>query len=184
MQLDLSEIVMREGMRTRIELDEKGVEDPDLVFAAPVKGDLDFENSGDLLNIRGSADTALTIACSRCLTDVTVPVKLRVEEHFLLEEVMHPNRPPDEDADLASIVSSVVYIEQGKPILDLDEMLRQLIVTEVPIRTLCSETCAGLCARCGANLNETRCGCEEASEHTPLAGLAALLKDDGGGGEA
>jgi len=178
MQLDLSEIVMRKGMRTGFDLDEKGVEDPDLVFAAPVTGRLDFDNSGDLLNIRGRAETALSIACSRCLVDVRVPVRLQVEEHFPLDEVMHPNRPPGEDADFESIVSSVVYLDQGKPILDLDELLRQLIVTEVPLRTLCSDACKGLCPHCGANRNDTPCACVDEPHHTPLAGLAALLEKD------
>lgn len=179
MQLDLSEIVMRKGMRTHLDLDEKGVEDPDLVFAGRVVGHLDFENSGDLLNIRGKADLTLTIPCGRCLAEVGVPVRLRVDEHFPLDEVMHPDRPPGEDADLESIVSSVVYLDQGKPILDLDELLRQLIVTEVPIQTLCSDACKGLCPQCGVNRNETPCACEDTAHNTPLAGLAVLLNEDG-----
>lgn len=180
MLLDLSEIVIRQGMRVSLDVDQPLVEDPDLVFAEPLKGKLDFENSGDLISITGEVDTALTIACSRCLTDVRVPIQLEVEERFPIDDVTHPNRPPEEGEEWETLVSSVVYLDQGRPILDLDELLRQLIVSEVPIRTLCDEECAGLCPECGINRNEAACNCGSAPVNTPLAGLAALLKDEDG----
>lgn len=180
MLLDLSEIVMREGMRVTHDIDQPSVEDPDLVFAEPIRGRLVFDNSGELINIHGDVATALVLACSRCLTDVRVPVELKVEEHMPVEEVQNPTRPVGEDTDFDSLVSSVVYLEQGRPILDLDELLRQLIVTEIPLRAICQDACAGLCPQCGANRNEAPCACPEPEVNRPLAGLAALLKEDGG----
>jgi uncharacterized protein len=179
--LDLSELVSRKGMQVAHAVDQPGVEDPDLVFQEPLKGKLKFQNSGDLINITGKVGAALTIPCSRCLTDVRVPVDLRVEEHFPIEDVLHPKRQAEDGEDFDGLVSTVVYLDQGRPILDLDELLRQLIITEVPIRTLCQETCAGLCQQCGANRNEAACGCEDVTHHTPLAGLAALLATNGTG---
>lgn len=183
MLLDLSEIVIRQGMNVNLDIDQPAVEDPDLVFASPLKGRLSFENSGDLLSITGEVKTALTIPCSRCLTDVREPIDLQVEERFPIDDVIHPTRPPAEDEEWETLVSSVVYLEQGRPILDLDELLRQLIVAEVPIRTLCDEACAGLCPECGANRNEAPCTCAQTPVNTPLAGLAALLEVDGDEGE-
>ena len=179
MLLDLSEIVMRDGMRTGLDVDQPSVEDPDLAFSEPLKGHLEFANGGDVLNIHGKVDAALVMPCARCLTDVKVPVSVEVEEHFPIDEVVRPNRQPEEGEEYDSTVSTVVYLDQGRPILDLDELLRQLIVTEVPMRTLCDEACAGLCPQCGANLNEAPCACAPAEVNTPLAALAALLTDDG-----
>ena len=176
MLLDLSEIVIRDGMRVGLDVDQPGVEDPDLQFAKPLTGHLTFENGGDLVNIHGEVDTTLTIACSRCLKDVEVPMTVPVEEHLPIEDVVQPNRKPDEGAELPDTqVSSVVYLDQGKPILDLDELMRQLIVAELPMRTLCDEECAGLCPHCGVDRNETPCNCAEEQRNTPLAALAALL---------
>jgi uncharacterized protein len=183
MHLDLSEIVMRRGMKVGLDVDQPAVEDPDLVFAEPIRGHLVFSNQGDLVNIQGRAHTALKVECGRCLTDVVVPLDLQVEEHFPVDEVQHPNKPPTEDDDLDSIVRSVIYLDQGRPILDLDELLRQLIVMEVPIRTVCSEECAGLCPRCGANRNTDPCQCAEGDANRPLSGLAALLSDGEGADE-
>ena len=182
--LDLSEIVVREGMRTGLDIDQPDVDDADLNFAEPLKGHLDFENSGDLISFHGRITTVLSVPCSRCLAEGRLPVRLEVEEHFPIDQVVAPNKPPAEGEEVDIEVSSVVYLDQGKPILDLDELLRQLIVAEVPIQTLCSEACAGLCPHCGVNRNEQSCRCEEEQRNTPLAGLGALLaeQDNGSGG--
>lgn len=179
MLLDLSEIVIRRGMKVGLDVDQPGVEDPDLVFAEPLKGRLTFENGGDLISIHGSVDTRLTVPCSRCLREVRLPIHLDLEEHLPIDDVLHPNRPKDPEEEYDTDVSSIIYLDQGRPILDLDELLRQLIVSEIPIRTICDEACAGLCPVCGVNKNETPCTCEEQRSDSPLAGLAALLEGDG-----
>lgn len=168
-------------MRVKHAVDQPGVEDPDLVFDAPLRGTLTFENSGDLVNIQGRLQSRLVIPCNRCLEEVRVPLNLLVEEHFPVEEIQHPDRQPKEGEEFDTTVSSVVYLDQGRPMLDLDELLRQLIVAEIPIQTLCHEACAGLCPTCGGNRNETPCECAEAPLNTPLAALAVLLKDGTGG---
>ena len=175
--LDLSEIVIRHGMHVNLDVDQPGVEDPDLNFHEPLRGRLAFTNGGDLVNIHGKLDMTLSIPCSRCLTEVRVPLELQVDEHFPIEEVLHPNRQPEEGEDYDPTVSSVVYLDQGKPILDLDELLRQLIIAELPIRTLCEDACAGLCPSCGVNRNQAPCTCGEERANKPLAALAALLAD-------
>src|SRR5690349_13690467 len=132
MLLDLSELVIREGMHVGLDVDQESVEDPDLVFAAPLTGRLEFENSGDLISFHGRVNTALVAPCVRCLSDVKIPIRLDVDEHFPIEDVKHPRRKPEPGEEFDTVVSSVVYLDQGRPILDLDELLRQLIITEVP----------------------------------------------------
>jgi uncharacterized protein len=180
MLLDLSEIVIREGMRSSIAVDQPGVEDPDLEFVEPLRGRLSFANGGDVISIGGKVNTAVRASCSRCLAEVNVPVTLEVDEHFPIDDVLHPNRQPREGEEYDPQVSSVVHLDQGRPMLDLDEFMRQLVVAEIPIRSLCSEACAGLCPRCGANRNEGPCACVEEPANTPLSGLRALLKDQDG----
>ena len=43
--------------------------------------------------------------------------------------------------------------------IDLVPMARDAILLELPIAPLCRQGCKGLCPMCGANLNETSCGC-------------------------
>ena len=43
--------------------------------------------------------------------------------------------------------------------LDLGEQARETLLLEIPVAPHCREDCAGLCPRCGADLNEGPCGC-------------------------
>ncbi len=177
MFLDLSEIAVRKDMIVRQQVDQPRVEDPDLEFVSPLVGDLTFENSGDLLNISGEVDCAVTVPCARCLVEVEVPIHLDVEEHLPLVDVLNPTRELEPDEDPEIVIRTIIHLEQGRPILDLDELLRQWVVCELPMRTVCSEDCAGLCPTCGGNRNLDPCRCAEADRNMPFAALASLLGD-------
>ena len=56
------------------------------------------------------------------------------------------------------------YENVAGEVVDLTEGLREDILVAFPQTHLCSEDCAGLCPRCGANLNEGPCGCPEEPE--------------------
>jgi uncharacterized protein len=43
--------------------------------------------------------------------------------------------------------------------IELDKMLSDNFILNLPIRFLCKEQCKGLCQRCGKNLNEGGCDC-------------------------
>jgi len=44
--------------------------------------------------------------------------------------------------------------------LDLRDVVRELLLLDVPSTPLCQPDCAGLCRTCGANLNDTACACD------------------------
>lgn len=71
-------------------------------------------------------------SCSRCLEDV--------------------KQPFDRDFFLAFEVPKERYI-------DLLPHLREEMLLEQPLQVLCRPKCKGLCAHCGANLNEGSCKC-------------------------
>ena len=63
-------------------------------------------------------------------------------------------------------------------VLDMEDVIRQYVLTEVPIKPLCSEKCSGLCPECGTNLNEEKCTCKEAPIDLRWEALAKLLNQD------
>ena len=82
-----------------------------------------------------------------------------------------PAEPDAEDApELFALESDAV---------DLDEVLETLFVLDMDSKFLCREDCKGLCAQCGANLNDGPCGCKKPIDPR-LAVLEQLLdkKDD------
>ncbi len=73
----------------------------------------------------------------------------------------------DPDLELAYAV--------GAQWLDLEPILRDACILELPLAPLCREDCQGLCPACGANRNRETCSCEAPIDQrwAALAGLDA-----------
>lgn len=68
--------------------------------------------------------------------------------------------------------------------LQIDNNIREELVLNFPLRVLCKENCKGLCAGCGANLNNEPCGCAVKSTSVRVKGAfssVALQIPDGPG---
>ena len=52
------------------------------------------------------------------------------------------------------------YDIKGLESVTIDQEIRDEIILEHPIRILCKPDCRGLCAFCGANLNDGPCECK------------------------
>lgn len=50
-------------------------------------------------------------------------------------------------------------VDKGMLTIDLDPDIREEIILDYPIKSLCNPDCRGLCAKCGANLNKGSCNC-------------------------
>ncbi|HVF53212.1 MAG TPA: DUF177 domain-containing protein [Actinomycetota bacterium] len=108
-----------------------------------VTGRLDGVVEGIL--VAGRAVGSMVARCARCLDELPSAVELELCELFV-----GAGQEADEDA----------YRVKGMEI-DLEPMLRDAFVLALPLNPLCRKDCAGLCARCGANLNNTSCDCVE-----------------------
>ncbi|MBL8976987.1 MAG: DUF177 domain-containing protein [Gemmatimonadetes bacterium] len=89
--------------------------------------------------------------CRRCLTDVVSPLELAVEVLFSAD--------PDaaDDPAVYPLVAPVIRV-------DVRPAVREELALAVPAFPLCREDCAGLCPRCGADLNAGPCGCTAPSD--------------------
>ena len=124
--------------------------------------------AGDVL-ISGSATTSLPLDCSRCLKEFRSKLDLRLDLIYSsdaddLVEVHEVN--PDE-VDTGTFDGSE---------LNLGEILAEQIMLSVPMKPLCIEQCKGICPKCGADLNETECGCETGSVDSRFQVLKEYLK--------
>jgi uncharacterized protein len=95
---------------------------------------------------RARAETALRAECRRCLVQVEVPLSLDLSLVF----ATGTDTPEGEGCYL---------IPAREQELDLGPALREEMLLAAPRYVECRPDCKGLCARCGANLNEGPCGC-------------------------
>src|SRR5512146_231626 len=125
---------------------------------------------GDIEDIRvvGSFATQVQVACARCLEAVTRDIQRSFDLLY---------RPQGADAGRAEI--SVTQAEAdigyytGEGVL-LEDVLREQILLEVPLKTVCREECKGLCPNCGQNLNEAECACQVRQTDERWEALRAL----------
>jgi uncharacterized protein len=67
-----------------------------------------------------------------------------------------------------------LHVDQG--VLDVAAWARDAVAEALPPTILCDEDCAGLCAICGANLNDGDCGCDPDPVDPRWSALAELAE--------
>jgi len=91
----------------------------------------------------------------------------------------------DDGIELTRDDLDVSFLTAGATVIRLEDVVREQALLQVPLRPLCRPDCAGLCQRCGADLNASDCGCPEdpaATTDARLLALAAFKKKPADGG--
>lgn len=87
--------------------------------------------------------------CSRCLA-----LSNKEIETSLYGKLLEGKYDLEDEADG---YEEILYYENN--VLSLYEYIREQIILALPIKTLCSENCKGLCSKCGMDLNKGNCDC-------------------------
>jgi uncharacterized protein len=139
-----------------VELDGLAGVAAEITPGSPVALDLLLERVPEGIVVRGTLATAWSAACSRCLEPVTGAIAVHVDELFELVPLEGETYKLDED------------------VIDLEPMVRDALLLELPLAPLCGPDCAGLCATCGVNRNLTRCECVTTEIDPRWAALRSL----------
>ncbi|GMV36183.1 MAG: hypothetical protein AMXMBFR61_06910 [Fimbriimonadales bacterium] len=154
--LDLNEVVQHPGRSVEFDVLLDGVDEPDVALASPIGGTLRAQCDGRVLLLQGNFHTTAVLECVRCTIDVEVPIEFAVEETFPITgtpgSLSHSGAAYVDDAE----EPFPLFVENR---LKIEELIRQILLVELPAHPLCSAECLGLCEHCGANLNEGPCEC-------------------------
>ena len=144
-----------------LRFDEKLLVDAERLDSEQVAGPMKVHLEGEVrphegvFSITGRCSADGPLACSRCLE----PVPWKVDEEFSVEYRMPASAPVDAEAVLEDADLDVAFLRGEE--LDLSDLAAEQVLLAMPMRIVCQEDCAGLCPRCGANLNnDGECGCE------------------------
>ncbi|MFT3877707.1 MAG: DUF177 domain-containing protein [Propioniciclava sp.] len=105
---------------------------------SPIRLEVRLEGVGDGVLATGVAVVQLRGECARCLTEIDADAEIDLQELFLF-----PGVDPD-DAEASRVEAEMI---------DLEPVIRDAAMLDLPFIPLCSDDCAGLCLTCGANLN-------------------------------
>jgi uncharacterized protein len=155
----------REYTRTVPAPAELGIEVLRVPEGDPVDIDVRLEAVMEGVLATGTAHARLEGECVRCLDPIADEVEVHFQELYLYDA---PEAGEDEDE------VSVLHEDH----LDLEPVIRDELVLELPFQPLCSDDCPGLCPECGASLKEDPGHTHEAPIDPRWAGLAALQADE------
>jgi uncharacterized protein len=138
-----------------------------------VRGRVDLLRSLDGILVTAEFETELEAECARCLMPARVTVVARFEEEFLPSIDVVSGLPVS-----VSGPDGAFMIDQNH-ILDLGEAIRQYALLAAPMKPLCKPDCAGLCPKCGQDLNRGACGCRAPAVDPRWEKLARLKPRQG-----
>ena len=133
-------------------------------FAAPVTLKFAYSFDGKGIGLKGVLSTAILTECARCTKPMAEPLVVNFEERFVREKT-------DEESE--------DYLFWGET-LDLDDMVQANIFLNLPLSSVCSADCRGLCGVCGCDLNVAQCSCvkEAGPQKGALSELEQLLSEN------
>lgn len=116
--------------------------DERLAPGEPIHVDLHLESVNDGVLVTGTVSAPWHGDCRRCLESTGDTAVAHVDERYQYE-VTDPDAFPLEHDQL-----------------DLEPLVREAVLLELPEAPLCRPDCRGLCPICGTDLNAGRCDCE------------------------
>lgn len=128
---------------------EEGREQPTII--SQLTGRLSLRNlGGNTLRLKGHFTVTAEITCDRCLVESAARLSAEIDERLeLVNQGVSRNLDDELDGSLEVV--------DGR--IDLNHLIGELFWLAWPYRHICKADCAGLCSKCGANLNEGLCGC-------------------------
>jgi uncharacterized protein len=166
MKVIISEIP-EEGLE--LELTEKISSDESITIVSPVKASLRIDKKGSEVIITGAVKGTVELQCSRCLKIFGMNIDSRIDV------VYHPASEinKEEHYELKGDELNTGFYKND--ILDTEDLLKEQLVLNMPMKPLCSEGCKGLCPKCGVDLNTMQCSCAASEIDSRLAVLKQLL---------
>lgn len=124
------------------------------------KGTANFDRTPQGLLLQGKFEAKTEVECVRCLEPFTLTLKWSFTDLFAFDK-----RSISE--------SNLLMPEDGQ--IDLEPLLREYALLEIPIKPVHQPDCKGLCPVCGANRNRVDCGHRPENPSSPFAELKDLL---------
>lgn len=166
---DINDLVRdSKGIKVSFDIDEKPTFDltEEAKFLGNIKGTISFMKleDGVFVEIR---DLALDVEfeCTKCKTKFKKKIEVPQAERLYFFEKQKGVQD----------VMDQFHVDLKNMEIDVSDFLRQEIILHFPMIPVHSNSCKGLCPKCGTNLNKKSCNCKPDSKpEKPLAILKQL----------
>lgn len=159
-RIPVADLLHRPGASRSIEvrapLDDLRAPGAEVAPDEPVEVDATLERISEGIVVRGTVRTHWRAQCSRCLADVGGDIDSHVDELF------EPH-PLEGETYLLDV-----------DVIDLEPLVRDALLLELPAKPVCKDDCAGLCPTCGIDRNTATCDCHDEQLDPRWAALRSL----------
>jgi uncharacterized protein len=104
----------------------------------------------------------IVLECVRCLNEFERRLDWEMTELYAFSE--------------KSVSDSGLILPEDAHI-DLQPLIREYALLEIPINPICKPDCKGLCPVCGEDLNQVDCGHKDINKESPFSALEDLLEE-------
>ena len=145
------------------------------VFKGPVTVTLRVLPTAGMFQVDGHIRGTASLICGRCLAPVDTPLNSTFRLSFARTIPGDDTEASSETRELQAEELGVVLFEGDD--IDFRDVIQEQVIMAIPMQPLCRTECRGLCARCGANLNDGPCDCSQNDVDPRLAILKTLKFD-------
>jgi uncharacterized protein len=117
---------------------------------------LRFDKLGEKVRVKGKTNFNARLSCSRCLEYFSKRIDTAFNIVYEPQNLMTVKK----EKVLDKAAADVYYYGKDR-MLKVGEVVREIVMLNLPIKPLCRTGCAGLCPNCGKNLNQGSCSCRQ-----------------------
>jgi len=127
-------------------------EDRILGLKTPIDVRIKVYPAGNRIVVEGYFSVTMSLRCDRCLKLYS----WNSSKDFKLYLSMIPFKG-EAEVGLTEDDINLDFIDNS--FLDSDQIVKEQLILDIPLRNLCEAECKGLCPFCGCNLNTAKCPC-------------------------
>ncbi len=168
MLINLTDVLTSEGKEERLQV-EVGLTDiscrmGDFPIVDKTLLNLTLKNLGmNKASVEGRMELVLAMNCDRCLKEVRQKIVL----HFVREAEGPDAYQEKEKDDEQNFMAGYQ--------LDVDGLVKNECLMNLPTKVLCKPDCRGICIKCGKDLNTGECGCDTFVPDPRMAGIKDIF---------
>jgi len=137
-RIDITPLLASVGRKLEID-EEETVSYPEdnLILTSPIKISGKLLNTGETILFSGKVETKVRLNCGHCLKDFDYPLKFSFEEEYSKK----PKYAAGKSGEVKLTEKDFIFAVEPDNTIDLSEVIRQNILTELPIQPLCDKLC-------------------------------------------
>jgi len=118
----------------------------------PLSASITIYPAGKHMVVEGTISARLVLRCDRCLEEFGWDLSEEFRISISLSQFSG-------EGEVELLEENLNLDFMNGVLLDSDQILKEQLILQIPMKTVCSPECKGLCPVCGCNLNFSTCSC-------------------------